>query len=64
MNLDVMLLTAAIADRRLCLRCASIRSDIVEHRLPEVIQRVRRRISVSENECDSCGRRRVVYQFR
>ena len=58
--------TAALTGSRLCLRCASIKSDIVEHRLIDLIQRMRRRFSVKENvqECDGCQRQTAVYWLR
>ena len=61
-----VLFTAALTGSRLCLRCASIKSDIVEHRLVDLIQRMRRRFSVKENveECDGCRRRTAVYWLR
>ena len=66
MNDEAMLFTAAISGSRLCLRCASVRSDIVEERLVAVIQRVQRMITVVENvgTCDGCDRRTVVYRLR
>jgi hypothetical protein len=44
MKNEAMLFTAAITGTRLCLRCVSIKSDIVEERLVAVIQRVRRTV--------------------
>jgi hypothetical protein len=63
---EAVLFTAAISGARLCLRCASIKADIVEDCLVGVIQRVQRMICVTENveECDGCRRRTVVYQLR
>ena len=63
---EAVLFTAAISHARLCLRCASIESDIVEHRLERVIQRVQRMIAVIEHveTCDHCRRRTVVYALR
>jgi hypothetical protein len=57
---------AAIMGSRLCLRCASIRSDIVEEALVGVIQRLQRSVSVTEalDDCDGCRRRTVVYRVR
>jgi hypothetical protein len=66
MKNEAMLFTAAITGTRLCLRCVSIKSDIVEERLVAVIQRVQRMITVVENveTCDCCERRTVVYRLR
>ena len=63
---EALLFTASIMGSRLCLRCASIKSDIVEERLATVIQRVQRMFTVVENidHCDSCERRTVVYRLR
>ena len=54
---------SAVMAARLCLRCASIKADIVEHILVGVIQALQRHIFVVEivDECESCGRRAVVY---
>ena len=63
---EALLFTAALMGSRLCLRCASIKSDIVEERLVSVIQAVQRTITVVENveHCDHCDRRTVVYRLR
>jgi hypothetical protein len=63
---EALLFTATIAGSRLCLRCASIKSDIVEERLMTVIRKVQRMITVVENveHCDCCERRTVVYRLR
>ena len=63
---ETILVTAAMLDCRLCLRCTSIRSDIVEERLISVMRRVQRSRTVVENvgDCDGCGRRTVVYRLR
>ena len=63
---EAVLLTAAISNSRLCLRCASAKSDIHEDRLVGVIQLVQRMFTVIENveTCDSCERRTVVYRLR
>jgi hypothetical protein len=63
---EALLFTATLTGARLCLRCASIKSDIVEERLVAVIRRVQRMIAVIENveHCDSCERRTVVYRLR
>jgi hypothetical protein len=63
---EATLFTTAVRGARLCHRCASIRADIVEERLAEVIRRVQRMITVVENveTCDGCERRTVVYQLR
>ena len=66
MSDETVLLTAVLSGVSLCLRCASIRADIVEDRLPDVIQQVRRRLTVIEEAgvCDDCGRRTTVYRLR
>lgn len=63
---EVVLIAAAMMSSRLCLRCTSIRSDIVEERLVGVMQRVQRTMTVVENvgDCDGCGRRTLVYRLR
>ena len=63
---EAALFTAAISHSRLCLRCASIKSDVVEDRLVGVIRHVQRMFTVIENveTCDNCERRTVVYRLR
>jgi hypothetical protein len=58
------LFVAAILRSRLCLRCASIRSDIVENVLAAVIHRLQRHVYIRDtvDECEDCGRRTVVYR--
>ena len=55
---------AALMGSRLCLRCTSIKSDVVEDRLVGVIRAMQRHITVVEivDSCDGCGRRTVVYK--
>jgi uncharacterized protein with PIN domain len=55
----------AMMDSRLCLRCASIKSEVPEERLVAVIQRLQRTLTVTERlaDCDSCGRRTLVYRL-
>ena len=49
---------AAVMDSRLCLRCASMKSDIVEERLVGVIRALQRYVTIEGiGECQSCGRR-------
>jgi uncharacterized protein with PIN domain len=62
---EASMFTAALRRARLCLRCAAIKSDILEERLVTVIQRVQREITVMENveTCDRCERRTVVYRL-
>ena len=62
---ETVLFTAAIKGLRLCLRCTSIKSRIVEEHLVGVIRRVQRMITVVENVevCDGCERRTVVYRL-
>ena len=64
-DLDTLFL-AVMMGSRLCLRCASARSDIVEDVLVGLIRRVQRRVYVTESldDCDACGRRTVVYRLR
>ena len=66
MNDEETVFVAAMMRARLCLCCASTKSDILEHRLVTVIGRVQRSVIVVENvdECDSCGRRTIVYSLR
>ena len=56
---------AALRRSRLCLRCASTKSDIVEERLVRVIGALQRLITVIESveDCHSCDRRTIVYKF-
>ena len=63
---EAILIAAAMMGSRLCLRCTSIKSDIVEERLVGVMQRIQRRLTVIENveDCDGCGRRTLVYRLR
>ena len=58
-------LATAMMDSRLCLRCASIKSDIPEERLVAVIQNLQRTLTVIERlgDCDSCGRRTLVHKL-
>jgi hypothetical protein len=60
------LLVSAMIGVRLCLRCASTRSDIEEHDLVGIIRRIQRSIYVIESvdACDACGRRTIVYRIR
>ena len=61
-----VLAIAVIGGSRLCLRCVSVRSDLVEETLVSVIQRIQRSVGVTENidDCDGCGRRTIVYRLR
>ena len=61
-----VLFVSAMMGSRLCLRCASIRSDVAEDVLVGVIQRIQRSVYVTEtvDDCDGCGRRTVVYRLR
>ena len=65
MREETVLLAAVLTGASLCLRCASIKLDIVEDRLPDVIEQVRRRLTVIEDEgvCDDCQRRTTVYRL-
>ena len=56
---------AAVMDSRLCLRCASVKSDIVEERLVGVMRALQRHVTIIEGigECHSCGRRTIIYKF-
>ena len=62
---EALLFAVAIRGSRLCLRCASIKTDIVEERLAGVIVRVLRMLTVLENveHCESCERRTIVYRL-
>lgn len=66
MKEEAAIFAAAVMGSRLCLRCASIRSDIVQHRLVSVIQHVQRVLTVTEtvDDCDNCQRRTIVYRLR
>jgi hypothetical protein len=63
---EAAVFTAAIGNSRLCLRCASIRSDIVEERLVAVIRRLQRMSTIigSLETCDNCQRMTLVYRLR
>ena len=60
------LFTAAILRSRLCARCISAKSDIVEDHLGGLIRSVRRTINVLANvdQCEGCGQQMLVYRVR
>ena len=66
MKAEATQFTAAILHSRLCLRCISIKADIVEHRLGSLIRSVQRTMTVIEtvDQCDDCGRQTVVYRLQ
>jgi hypothetical protein len=66
MKAEAMQFTAAILRARLCARCISVRSDIVEDHLGSLIRSVRRTINVLANvdQCDGCGQQMLIYRLR
>jgi hypothetical protein len=60
------LFLVAVRRGRLCLRCASVKAEVAEHVLVDVIRHVQQSVDVFENvdDCDGCGRRTIVYRLR